>query len=72
MFLNNYFLANTSNIDIFSNLIKSYIFFIFFFNRKPRRRFEQKSLADFTILRSAPLKKHHVHEVLGKKLVRDF
>ena len=37
-------------------------------NRKPRRRFEQKSLADFTILRSAPLKKHHVHEVLGKKL----
>jgi hypothetical protein len=36
--------------------------------RKPRRRFEQKSLADFTILRSAPLKKHHVHEVLGKKL----
>ena len=36
--------------------------------RKPRRRFEQKSLASFTVLRSAPLKKHHVHEVLGKKM----
>ena len=36
--------------------------------RKPRRRFEQKALAEFTVLRSAPLKKHHVHEVLGKKL----
>ena len=36
--------------------------------RKPRRRFEQKSLAHFTVLRSAPLKKHHVHLVLGKKL----
>merc|ERR1711871_412014 len=36
--------------------------------RKPRRRFEQKSMAHFTVLRSAPLKKHHVHEVLNKKL----
>jgi hypothetical protein len=36
--------------------------------RKPRRRFEQKSLEHFTVLRSAPLKKHHVHLVLGKKL----
>ncbi len=36
--------------------------------RKPRRRFEQKAMAHFTVLRSAPLKKHHVHEVLGKKL----